>query len=66
MTRLKEMESVEKKSRSLALKTKAADIESNEESSYECSDIENLNLVTKRFHKFIKMKGKMNNQRSKR
>jgi len=38
MTRLKEIETVEKKSRSLALKTKAADIESNEESSNECSD----------------------------
>jgi len=31
MTRLKEMESVEKKSRSLALKTKPEDIESSEE-----------------------------------
>jgi len=43
MTRLKEMESIEKKSRSLPLKTKATDIESSEESSDECSDIENLN-----------------------
>jgi len=34
MTRLKEMEIVEKKSRSLALKTIAADVESSEESSY--------------------------------
>jgi len=33
MTRLKEMESVEKKSRSLTLKTKVVDIESSEESS---------------------------------
>jgi len=58
MTRLKEMESIEKNSRSLALKTKAVDIESSEESSDECSETENLNLLTKRFQKFIKMKGK--------
>jgi len=65
MRRLKEMEFVEKKLRSLGLKTKAADIESSEESSDECSDTENLNLLRKRFQKFIKMKGKMKNQRSK-
>ena len=57
---------VEKRSRSLALKTKDADIESCEESSNECSDTENLNILTRRFHKFIKMKGKMKNQQSKR
>ena len=61
MRRLKEIETVEKKSRSLALKTKAADIESSEESSDECSDTENLNLLTRRFKKFIKMKAKMKN-----
>jgi len=44
MTRLKEMETIEKKSRSLALKTKATDIESSEESSDECSHTENLNI----------------------
>ena len=66
MTRLKEMESVEKKSKSFALKTKVVDIESSEKSSNECNDTENLNLLTKRFEKFIKMKGKMKNQRSKR
>jgi len=59
MTRLKDMESVEKKSRSLALKTKVTDIESSEESSNECSDTENLNLLTKKFQKFIRMKGNM-------
>jgi len=66
MTRLKEMETVEKKSRSLALKTKAADIESSKKSSDECSDTENLNLLTRRFQKFINLKGKMKNQQSKR
>ena len=66
MTRLKEMKTVEKKSRSLALKTKPADVESSEGISDECSDTENLNLLTRRFQKFIKMKGKMKNQQSKR
>jgi len=66
MTRLKEMDAVEKKSRSLALKTKDANVESSGESSDECSDTENLNLLARRFHKFIKMKGKMKNQQSKR
>ena len=61
MTRLKKMETMEKKSRSLALKTKAANVESIEESSDECSDIENLNLLIRRFQKFIKMKGKVKN-----
>jgi len=49
MTRLKEMETVENTSISLALKIKATDIESGEESSDECSNIENLNLLTRRF-----------------
>jgi len=49
MTRLKKMETIEQKSKSLALKTKAADVESNEESSYECNDTENLNLLIRRF-----------------
>jgi len=66
MTRLKEIETAEKKSRSLAFKTKTVDVESSEESSDDCSDIENLNLLTRRFQKFIKMKGKMKNQQSKR
>ena len=66
MTRLKEMKSVEKKSRSLALKTKVADIESSEERFHECNDTKNFNLLTKKFPKFIRTKGKMKNQRSKR
>jgi len=66
MTRLKEMEYVEKKSRSLAFKTKVADIESSEESSDECNDTENLNLLIKKIQKFISIKSKMKNQKSKR
>ena len=58
MTRLKEMETVEEKNRSLALKTKVEDEESGEESFGECSDTESLNLLTRRFQKFINMKGK--------
>jgi len=65
MTKLKEMETVEKKTRNLALKSKAAEVESNEESLEEDSDTENLNLLTKRFQKFIKMKGGTNNQQNK-
>jgi len=49
ITRLKEMEIVEKKNRSLTLKTKATDVEFSVESSYECNDTENLNLLTRRF-----------------
>jgi len=58
MTRLKEIKTVEKKSRSLAVKTKAADVESSEESSDECSDTKNVNMLIRRLQKFIKMKGK--------
>ena len=32
----------------------------------DCSDMENLNLLTKRFKKSIKMQGKVKNQQSKR
>jgi len=62
MTRLKEMEIIEKKTRSLRLKSKAVEIESSEKSSEEDNDTENLNLLTKRFQKFIKMKGRTKNQ----
>jgi len=66
MTRLKEMESAEKKTRSLTLKSKAAEIETNEDNSEEDSDTENLSLLTKKFHKFIKLKSRAKNQQSKR
>ena len=62
MTRLKEMEIVEGKTRSLALKTNARDVDSSEGSFDECSDTENLNLLTRRFQKFIMMKEKVRNQ----
>jgi len=59
MIRLKEIETVEKKSSSLTLKTRAVDVESSEKNSNDCSDTESLNLLTKRFQKFIKMNDKM-------
>jgi len=49
MMRLKEMENVEKKTRSLTLKSKAVEVETSEDNSEEGSDTENLNLLTKRF-----------------
>jgi len=48
MTRLKEMESAEKKTRRLALISKAAKVETSENNSEEDSDTENLS-VTKKF-----------------
>jgi len=66
MTRLNEMESAEKKSRSLALKSKVAEIETSEESSEEDSDSEDISLLTKQFQKYIKLKRKGENQQSKR
>ena len=56
MTRLKEMESAEKKSRSLPLKSKVAEIETSEDSSEEDSYFEDLSLLTKKFQKYIKLK----------
>jgi len=66
MTRLKEMESAEKKSRSLALKSKVAEIGTSEDSSEEDSDYEDISLLTKQFQKFIKLKRRGKNQQSKR
>jgi len=61
MIRLKEMETVEKKTKSLALKTRTAVPESIDESSGDCSETKNLNLLTRKFHKFIKMKSRLKN-----
>jgi len=64
--RLKEMESAEKKTRSLALKSKATEVETSEDNSEEDSDTENLNLLIKKFQKFIKLKSRKKNQQTKR
>jgi len=61
MTRLNEMESAEKKSKSLALKSKVAEIETSEDSSEEDSDFEDISLLTKQFQKYIKLKRKGKN-----
>jgi len=49
MIRLKEMETIERKTKSLALKSNVIDVDNSEESSRYCSDTENQNLLTKRF-----------------
>ena len=61
MIMLEEMDTTEKKNRRLALRTNAADEEYSYESSGDCSGTENLNLLIKRFEKFMKMKGKVKN-----
>jgi len=66
MTRLKEMKTAEKKTWSLALKSKVAEVETNEDNSEEESDTENLNLLSKKFQKVIRMKGRTKNQNNKR
>ena len=66
MTRLKEMESAEKKSISLALKSKVVEIETSKDSSEKDSDYEDLSLLTKKFQKFNKLKRRAKNQQSKR
>jgi len=66
MIRLKEMETVEKKTKSLALKTKIVVQESTDESSRDCSEFEDINLLTRKFQKFIKMKNRLKNQQGKR
>jgi len=66
MTRLKEMESAENKSISLALKSKVVEIETSKDSSEKDSDYEDLSLLTKKFQKFNKLKRRAKNQQSKR
>jgi len=66
MIMLKEMETVDKKTKSLTLKTRTAIQESTDESSGDCSESENLNLLTRKFQKFIKMKSRLKNQQGKR
>ena len=62
MIRLKEMETVEKKTKSLALKTRTVVQKSTDEGSEDCNESEDINLLTRKFQKFIKMK----NQQGKR
>jgi len=66
MIRLKEMETVEKKTKSLALKTRTVVQESTDESSGDCNESEDINQLTRKFQKFIKMKNRLKNQQGKR
>ena len=66
MIRLKEMETVEKKTKSLALKTRTVVQESTVEGSEDCSESDDINLLTRKFQKFIKMKNRLKNQQEKR
>jgi len=60
------METVEKKTKSLALKTRTFVQESTNESSRDCSESDDVNLFTRKFQKFIKMKNRLKNQQGKR
>jgi len=54
---------VRKKVRSIALKASSKKIDETEEEAAESSDNENLNLLVKRFGKYVKRKGTKGNQR---
>jgi len=58
------METAEKKTRSLTLKSKLVEVETSEDNSEEDSDTENLNLLTRKFQKFIKLKSRTKNQQN--
>ena len=65
MNRLKEQENVERKARSIALKTVALAEDSEADSSCD-SEVETLNMLTRKFGKFLRKKGKGINQQTKR
>jgi len=65
MNRLKEQENGERKARSIALKT-AAVVENSEEDSSCDSEVETLNMLTRKFSKFLRKRGKEKNQQTKR
>jgi len=57
---------LEKKTKSLALKTITVAQESTDESSGACSESEDLSLLSRKFQKFIKMNNRFKNQQGKR
>jgi len=61
MQRLNEQESSEKKMNTIALKTSTKKSDEPEEEVAESSDNENLNLLVKRFGKYLKRKGNKGN-----
>jgi len=66
MNRFKEQENGKRKVRGLTLKSAGQNEDNNEDGSSECSDVEVLNMLTRRFNKFLKKKGKEKHQQVKR
>ena len=58
MNKLKEQENEDRKARGLVLKTTTRNEEDNEDCSSDYIDVETLNMLTRRFNKFLKKKGK--------
>jgi len=63
MQRLSELETSKKKVKSIALKDSSKKSDETKEEAVESSDNENLNLLVKRFGKYLKRKGTKGNQR---
>jgi len=63
MHSLSELGSNEKKVKIISLKINSKNSDETEEEADESSDNENLNLLVKRFGKYLKRKGKKGNQR---
>ena len=61
MQRLSELESSKKKVKTIALKASSKKSDETEEEVVESSDNENLNLLVKRFGKYLKRKGNKGN-----
>ena len=65
MNRLKEQKNGERKARSISLKTTALAEDSEADSSCD-SEVETLNMLMRKFNKFLKKRGKEKNQQTKR
>ena len=65
MNRFKEQENGERKARSIALKTATVAEDSEADSSCD-SEVETLNMLTRKFSKFLRKRGKDKNQQTKR
>jgi len=63
MQRLSQLETSEKKVKSIALKASSKKSDETEEEVVESSDYENLNLLVKKFGKYLKRKGNKGSQR---
>jgi len=61
VNRLKEQKRGERKSKGTTLKMSGQKEENSEEDSSECSDTKSLNLLTRKFNKFLNKKGKERN-----